>query len=255
MSEFHFVPTTRVGFMVVKKSISSKKSAAKKPTVKKPTAKKTAAKKQPLKKTVAKGATKAKPFSQQAQRKASLGRVSQEQARTIIIETAIELLRSRSVSEVSSREIAHETGLNHSYITRYFGGSHEMLFSVVVELAQRLRRYGDVADIHGLINDPDASLRVKIVQYLLAEGFDPERFAELATVQLARNEDLFAEAFGLQKRAARAYRAKVALLLLLADEQLQIATRIDSKTVHDVIALVISELDDAKSQAQKLGWQ
>ena len=255
MSEFHFVPTTRVEPMVVKKSVSSKKPAAKKPTVKKTAAKKIVVKKQPLKKTAAKTATKTKPLTQQAQRKASLGRVSQEQARTIIIETAIELLRSRSVSEVSSREIAHETGLNHSYITRYFGGSHEMLFAVVVELSQRLRRFGEVADIHGWVSDPDASLRVKIVQYLLAEGFDPERFAELATVQLARTEDLFAEAFGLEKRAARAYRAKVALLLMLADQQLQIATRIDPKTVHDVIALVISELDDAKSQAQKLGWQ
>jgi AcrR family transcriptional regulator len=231
--------------MVVKKTVA-----------KKPVAKKETAKKAPLKKTVAKKApAKAKPLTQQAQRKASLGRVSQEQARTIIIETAISLLRDQPVSEVSSREIAHETGLNHSYITRYFGGSHEMLFSVVSELSRRLTRHGDAADIHGYVSDPDASLRVKIVQYLLAEGFDPARFVELATIQLTRSEDFFSEAFGLGKRAARAYRAKVGLLLLMADPKLQVASQIDQKTVHDVITLVISELTDAKSQAEKLGWQ
>ena len=235
LDELHFAQTTRVVCMVVKKSVSSKKPAAKK--------------------TAAKKVSKTKPLTQQAQRKASLGRVSQEQARTIIIETSIALLRNRPVSEVSSREIAHETGLNHSYITRYFGGSHEMLFSVVVELSRRLTRHGDAVDIHGYVSDPDASLRLKIVQYLLAEGFAPERFAELATRQLARTEELFGEAFGLEKRAARAYRAKVALLFMLADQQLLIATRIDSKTVHDVVTLVISELNESKSQAQKLGWQ
>ena len=71
----------------------------------------------------------------------------------------------------------------------------------------------------------------------------------------ARGIELFGEAFGLEKRAARAYRAKVALLFMLADQQLLIATRIDSKTVHDVVTLVISELNESKSQAQKLGWQ
>ena len=246
--------------MVVKKSVA-KKTGTKKETTKKATSKKTplkksvagksAAKKTPVKKT----STRSKPLTQQAQRKASLGRVSQEQARTIIIETAITLLRDQPVSEVSSREIAHETGLNHSYITRYFGGSHEMLFSVVAELSRRLTRHGDAADIHGYVSDPDASLRLKIVQYLLAEGFDPTRFAEQATIQLTRTEELFGEAFGLEKRAARAYRAKIALLFLMADPKLQIASQIDQKTVHDVITLIISELNDAKSQAKKLGWQ
>jgi AcrR family transcriptional regulator len=238
-----------------------KKTVAKKPVAKKETAKKAPLRKTPLKKTTAKklhakkAPAKAKALTQQAQRKASLGRVSQEQARTIIIETAISLLRDQPVSEVSSREIAHETGLNHSYITRYFGGSHEMLFSVVAELSRRLTRHGDAADIHGYVSDPDASLRVKIVQYLLAEGFDPTRFVELSTIQLTRSEDFFSEAFGLGKRAARAYRAKVALLLLMADPKLQLASQVDQKTVHDVITLVISELTNAKSQAEKLGWQ
>ena len=236
--------------MVVKKTVA-KKPVAKKETAKKAPSKKTTAKKLPARKAP----VQAKALTQQAQRKASLGRVSQEQARTIIIETAISLLRHQPVSEVSSREIAHETGLNHSYITRYFGGSHEMLFSVVAELSRRLTRHGDAADIHGYVSDPDASLRLKIVQYLLAEGFDPARFAEQATIQLTRTVELFGEAFGLEKRAARAYRAKIALLFLMADPKLQIASQIDQKTVHDVITLVISELNDAKSQAKKLGWQ
>ncbi len=68
---------------------------------------------------------------QQRERKAALGRVSQEQAKTLILDTAIAMLRERPVSEVSSREIAHESGLNHSYISRFFGSYHEMLFCVV----------------------------------------------------------------------------------------------------------------------------
>ena len=64
------------------------------------------------------------PAIQQRERKTAFGRVSKEQAKILILDTAIAMLRERPVSEVSSREIAHESGLNHSYIARYFGSNH-----------------------------------------------------------------------------------------------------------------------------------
>ena len=195
------------------------------------------------------------PAIQQRERKAALGRVSQEQAKTLILDTAIAMLRERPVSEVSSREIAHESGLNHSYIARYFGSNHEMLFSVVEIMTERIKKYRETGDIAGLVKDPDANLRFKLMEYLLAEGFPPERFAVLALEQRTNTEAFFAESFKLDKRAARVYRAKIGMLFILADEKLLAASLIDKSTRADIINLFLHELGDAKKNAEKLGWQ
>ena len=195
------------------------------------------------------------PAIQQRERKAALGRVSQEQAKTLILDTAIAMLRDRPVSEVSSREIAHESGLNHSYIARYFGSNHEMLFCVVEMMTERVKKYRETGDIAGLVKDPDANLRFKLMEYLLAEGFPPERFAVLALEQRTNTEAFFADAYTLDKRAARVYRAKIGMLFILADEKLLAASVIDKSTRTDIINLFLHELGDAKKNAEKLGWQ
>ena len=195
------------------------------------------------------------PAIQQRERKAALGRVSQEQAKTLILDTAIAMLRERPVSEVSSREIAHESGLNHSYIARYFGSNHEMLFCVVEIMTERIKKYRETGDIAGLVKDPDANLRFKLMEYLLAEGFPPERFAVLALEQRTNTEAFFADAYTLDKRAARVYRAKIGMLFILADEKLLAASLIDKSTRTDIINLFLHELGDAKKNAEKLGWQ
>jgi AcrR family transcriptional regulator len=195
------------------------------------------------------------PAIQQRERKAALGRVSQEQAKTLILDTAIAMLRERPVSEVSSREIAHESGLNHSYIARYFGSNHEMLFCVVEIMTERINKYRETGDIAGLVKDPNANLRFKLMEYLLAEGFPAERFAVLALEQRTNTEAFFADSFQLEKRAARVYRAKIGMLFILADEKLLAASLIDKSTRTDIINLFLHELGDAKKNAEKLGWQ
>ena len=195
------------------------------------------------------------PAIQQRERKAALGRVSQEQAKTLILDTAIAMLRERPVSEVSSREIAHESGLNHSYIARYFGSNHEMLFCVVEIMTERIKKYRETGDIAGLVKDPNANLRFKLMEYLLAEGFPAERFAVLALEQRTNTEAFFADSFQLEKRAASVYRAKIGMLFILADEKLLAASLIDKSTRTDIINLFLHELGDAKKNAEKLGWQ
>ena len=195
------------------------------------------------------------PAIQQRERKAALGRVSQVEAKTLILNTAIAMLRERPVSDVSSREIAHESGLNHSYIARYFGSNHEMLFSVVEIMTEHLKKYRENGDVAALVKDPDANLRFKLMEYLLAEGFPPERFAVLALEQRTNTESFFAESFKLDKRAARVYRAKIGMLFFLADERMLAATVIDKSTRTDLINLFLHELGDAKKNAEKLGWQ
>jgi AcrR family transcriptional regulator len=223
-----------------------KKVVAKKAPVKTAERQKPGPKKQPVNHA---------PAIQQRERKAALGRVSQEQAKTLILDTAIAMLRERPVSEVSSREIAHESGLNHSYIARYFGSNHEMLFSVVEIMTERIKKYRETGDIAGLVKDPDANLRFKLMEYLLAEGFPPERFAVLALEQRTNTEAFFADAYTLDKRAARVYRAKIGMLFILADEKLLAASLIDKSTRTDIINLFLHELGDAKKNAEKLGWQ
>lgn len=195
------------------------------------------------------------PAIQQRERKAALGRVSQEEAKLLILDTAIAMLYRRPVSEVSSREIAHESGLNHSYIARYFGSNHEMLFCIVEIMTERTKKYRGSGDIAALVKDPDANLRFKLMEYLLAEGFPPERFAVLALEQRNNTEVFFASSLKLEKRAARVYRAKIGMLFLLANEKMLAASAIDKNTRSDIIDLVLHELGDSKKNAEKLGWQ
>jgi len=225
------------------------------PKIKGKAVKKTAVKKTAVVKQVAKKKAPHQLLVRQAARKAAIGRVSKDQAKAIILDAAIELLRDQPVSQVSSREIAAETGLNHSYITRYFGSGHEMLFAVTEELRSRLLRYVEAGEIREFIRDPDAHLRVRIMQFLLSEGFDPKRFAAIAKAQLAVTEKRFKASLGLEKRAARAYRAKLALLLLVADADLGVAVGFDNATKDDLITLTLAELDESKAMAKKLGWQ
>lgn len=225
---------------------TAKKATAKKASAKVVARKKPGPPKQPV---------NLAPAKQQARRKAALGRVSQEQAKALILETAIAMLRKRPVSEVSSREIAHESGLNHSYIARYFGSNHEMLFCVVEMMSEHLKKYRDSGDVAALVKDPNANLRFKLMEYLLAEGFPPERFAVLALEQRTNTEAFFASAFKLDKRAARVYRAKIGMLFLLADETLLTASVIDKTTREDIINLFLHELQDSHKNAEKLGWQ
>ena len=224
----------------------AKKTTAKKASAKVVERQKPGPKKQPI---------NLAPAIQQRERKAALGRVSQDEAKTLILNTAIAMLRERPVSDVSSREIAHESGLNHSYIARYFGSNHEMLFCVVEIMTEHLKKYRDNGDVAALVKDPDANLRFKLMEYLLAEGFPPERFAVLAIEQRVNTEAFFAAAFKLDKRAARVYRAKIGMLFLLADEKMLAASAIDKSTRTDIINLVLHELGDAKKNAEKLGWQ
>ncbi len=224
----------------------AKKATTKKASVKAVERQKPGPKKQPV---------NLAPAIQQRERKAALGRVSQDEAKTLILNTAIAMLRERPVSDVSSREIAHESGLNHSYIARYFGSNHEMLFSVVEIMTEHLQKYRENGDVAALVKDPNANLRFKLMEYLLAEGFPPERFAVLALEQRTNAEAFFAESLKLDKRAARVYRAKIGMLFLLADERMLAASVIDKSTRTDLINLFLHELGDAKKNAEKLGWQ
>ena len=224
----------------------AKKATTKKASVKAVERQKPGPKKQPV---------NLAPAIQQRERKAALGRVSQVEAKTLILNTAIAMLREQPVSDVSSREIAHESGLNHSYIARYFGSNHEMLFCVVEIMTERLKKHRDTGDVAALVKDPDANLRFKLMEYLLAEGFPPERFAVLALEQRTNTESFFAESFKLDKRAARVHRAKIGMLFFLADERMLAASVIDKSTRTDLINLFLHELGDAKKNAEKLGWQ
>ena len=57
---------------------------------------------------------------------------------TKMVNAAIDLLRDRSVDDVTSRLIADYSGTTVSYLTRYWGGRDEFLVDVAIEIGRRI---------------------------------------------------------------------------------------------------------------------
>jgi AcrR family transcriptional regulator len=181
-------------------------------------------------------------------------RVPQSEAKPEMVDAAIDILRERSMTAVTYREIATRTGFNQSYVARYFGSLDDLLVNVADELGRRWQLQRTEADLANAIADPDIRLRVTLVQHLLAQGVPSDRFEQFDVAQLDRLEDALRERHPLSQRALRAARAKIDLLVLIANSDIPQAFGIDRDTVSDVAALFVEELGEVGPIAERLGW-
>lgn len=88
---------------------------------------------------------------------------------TKMVNAAIDLLRDRSVDDVTSRLIADYSGTTVSYLTRYWGGRDEFLVDVAIELGRRITVLVRAEQVHLDLDH-------------IADGL--ERFLEMADVQV-----------------------------------------------------------------------
>ena len=128
-------------------------------------------------------------------------RVAAPQAKAVMIEATISLLREIPVTELSTRTIEESAGLDRRAITRQFGGELGLFIATLEELNRRsLER-----------SNEELKLRSDLLAFLIVSGVDNERLKEMHPLPEVVQE--FETRFGLDSETPPAIRE--ALLALL----------------------------------------
>ncbi len=106
--------------------------------------------------------------------------VTRHEAGPRLINTTIELLRTMTFPEVTTRRIAEAAELNLLAIQRIFGSQTGLFVAVAQTLAhntgERLLREDAPDAIMAVFADPDVVLRTRLVAWLVGNGTDPKVF-------------------------------------------------------------------------------
>lgn len=108
--------------------------------------------------------------------------VSKGEARSRLIDSALELLQSKPFAQVTTREIAEGAGLNPLAIQTAFDGQMDLYAAVADTLLDRVAMTLSELDINdrgdlASIFHPDLILRSRLVAWLIGQGSDPSTFA------------------------------------------------------------------------------
>jgi TetR/AcrR family transcriptional regulator, repressor for neighboring sulfatase len=66
--------------------------------------------------------------------------MSAEDVRSLLVAAAVELLKDRSVEEISVRDVAAAAGVNHGLVHRYFGSKSGLMEAAVEQLSTEVHR-------------------------------------------------------------------------------------------------------------------
>lgn len=139
-------------------------------------------------------------------------RVAAPQAKAVMIEATISLLREIPVTELSTRKIEERAGLDRRAITRQFGGELGLFIATLEELNRRsLERSKALPQDSSNYMNEELKLRSDLLAFLILSGVDNERLKEMHPLPEIVQE--FETRFGLDSETPPAIRE--ALLALL----------------------------------------
>gem|GEM_PF-1029723 len=139
-------------------------------------------------------------------------RVAAPQAKAVMIEATISLLREIPVMELSTRKIEERAGLDRRAITRQFGGELGLFIATLEELNRRsLERSKALPNDSSNYMNEELTLRTKLLAFLILSGVDNERLKEMQPLPEVVQE--FEKRFGLDSVTPPAIRE--ALLAML----------------------------------------
>lgn len=194
-------------------------------------------------------------------------RVSRDEAIAKFLETTINLLDTRTVSDITVQEIATAVGLNHGYVFRYFGTRLDLLVAVTDELADRallaVRAEMERRVAEGIVIPPgDLSLiglgrpftmkRAFLVQYLVSCGVPADRFGPKAREMIQTSIDTFVRQ-GISLRMAQAQAIKISVMLW-AQISLAAQMGVSGEEANDLFFLTVDELNHPQESEKRLGW-
>ena len=187
-------------------------------------------------------------------------RKSAEESRQLLIDTCIELLADHEIQDVTNRLLEDKTGLNRSYITRYFGTRNQMLIEVVRELERRLA--SEVAesaagagelDAAALVARPESKIGIQITMWLLSHGVPAEEFIDGEPLLLITIAKRVEKIFGLGPRAARTFAFQM-LLVSAGAASIGPTFGLTDADSADIQSLIWAQLAQSSATETSLGW-
>ena len=139
-------------------------------------------------------------------------RVAAPQAKAVMIDATISLLREIPVTELSTRKIEERAGLDRRAITRQFGGELGLFIATLEELNRRsLERSKALPNDSSNYMNEELKMRSDLLAFLILSGVDNERLKEMHPLPEVVRE--FETRFGLDTETPPAIRE--ALLAML----------------------------------------
>ncbi|CAB4722941.1 MAG: TetR family transcriptional regulator [Actinobacteria bacterium] len=131
--------------------------------------------------------------------------VRAEQARELLVEATIALLRSHPFDEVTTRRVSAASGLNVSVIVRNFGTMHRLLRGCCERLVHdAVARTGQIGN-PAIFLDPDIVLRNRLLAWMLGEGYDPSEDGIAQQQMIDRLVEQFRSVNPVSEQAARVW--------------------------------------------------
>ena len=175
----------------------------------------------------------------------------------LLLAAAADLARDMPVAKVTVRDIASRAGLQTMHVKRYFGGRNELLLAVSNRLMARIVEALQDKPLDKVFpylrNNPDVSLRLRIVNHLQEEGMPPSSFANDRALYLQIAERI-AQVNGVGTKTARTY----AMLIQLVLQGDQLMGRVDGITPaqrRDIFDLLVGSAVQLPAVEKMLGWR
>lgn len=111
-------------------------------------------------------------------------RLRQDEAELLMLKATTDLLTTTAPADLTVHLITSTAGVHHDYVARYFGSREELLVQAVERsthsvLLRSNHNYSDRIR-QAIANDNEllmlASVRIRLISYLLSCGVSPERF-------------------------------------------------------------------------------
>jgi AcrR family transcriptional regulator len=195
-------------------------------------------------------------------------RVSRETAVARFLEAIITLMDTRAVTDISVQEISKEVGLNHGYVSRYFGTRIGLFIAATDELADRIltliQSETERKQVQGEPKIPaDLSLiaatrpltmkRMTIIQYLTSSGVPPDRFGPRTRAITETTVQALLEQ-GMSRKMAQSQAVKISILLW-AQNALADSFGVSPEEVTDLLFVTIDEVLNTAASEIRLGWK
>lgn len=187
-------------------------------------------------------------------------RKSAEESKQLLVDTCIELLLHHPIQDVTNRLLEETTGLNRTYITRYFGNRNRMLIAVVRELERRLATEVSTSlagagelDAAALVARPESVIGIQVTMWLLSHGVSADEFIDGEPLILRVIAERIENLFGLGPRAARTF-AFQSLLVAAGAASIGPTFGLTERDSADIQSLIWAQLAQSSSTESSLGW-
>ena len=185
-------------------------------------------------------------------------RIPRAAAERLIEAETLKLLAKHPVDEVTNDVIAAATGLNHSYVSRYYGNRTNLLIRLTDVLADEIKAgVPDDAPVNltMLIADPRFRLRNQLVLHLVAKGVPAQRLYERGLLSRDSIKARIMRLHRADERMANALATQVFYCLVgAAFIGHSVEHFAETAELNDLVALAFAQIANSDALRATLNW-